>query len=81
MPEDEWFVEAAKAAINKLLLGASGSDTSEIDEEHILIDDEEVSSDSDNSPSSLSSVDSFDSFASATAADLESPIYLTDSEG
>lgn len=81
LPEDEWFVEAAKTAINKLLLGASGSDTSEIDEEHILIDDEELSSDADNSPSSLSSVDSFDSFASATAADLESPIYLTDSEG
>lgn len=79
LPEDEWFVEAAKAAINKLLLGASGSDTSEIDEEHIRMDDE-VISDSDDSPSSLSSVDSFESFASATAADLESPIYLTDSE-
>ncbi|XP_059625167.1 exocyst complex component EXO84C isoform X2 [Cornus florida] len=95
LPEDEWFVETAKAAINKLLLGASGSDTSEIDEEQMIIHDEDVSdideriiindediSDSDGSPSTLSTVDSFESFASAIMGDeMESPMYLTDPEG
>ncbi|KAK4493421.1 hypothetical protein RD792_017675 [Penstemon davidsonii] len=81
LPEDEWFVETAKGAINKLLMGASGSDISEIDDEdgeHIIMDDE-VISDSDDSPSSLSSVDSEDSFASARMEELESPV-LTDPE-
>lgn len=81
LPEDEWFVETAKAAINKLLMGASGSDTSEIDEEHIILhDDDEVISDSDESPSSLSTVTTFESFASAENSELESPGYLTDPE-
>lgn len=76
LPEDEWFVETAKGAINKLLQGASGSDTSEIDEEHIIMHDD-VISDSDASPSSLSSMDSSDSqsFASAEMGDLESPVF------
>ncbi|KAL0352694.1 UNVERIFIED_CONTAM: Exocyst complex component EXO84C [Sesamum angustifolium] len=83
LPEDEWFVETAKGAINKLLMGGSGSDTSEIeddddDDEHIIMDDE-VISDSDDSPSSLSTVDSEESFASARMEELESPV-LTDSE-
>ncbi|PIN02337.1 Exocyst complex subunit [Handroanthus impetiginosus] len=81
LPEDEWFVETAKGAINKLLMGGSGSEASEIDEddEHIIMDDE-VISDSDDSPSSLSSVDTEESFASARMEELESPV-LTDSEG
>uniref|UniRef100_A0A5B7BGD9 Putative exocyst complex component EXO84C n=1 Tax=Davidia involucrata TaxID=16924 RepID=A0A5B7BGD9_DAVIN len=79
LPEDEWFVETAKAAINKLLLGTSGSDTSEIDEEHIM-HDEDIS-DSDESPSSLSTVDSFESFASADMGEIESSMNLTDPEG
>ncbi|KAL2494066.1 Exocyst complex component EXO84C [Forsythia ovata] len=78
LPEDEWFVETAKGAINKLLMGASGSDTSEIDDEHIIMDDE-VISDSDDSPSSLSTVDTDESFASARMEELDSPVY-TDSE-
>ncbi|KAG8385124.1 hypothetical protein BUALT_Bualt03G0009100 [Buddleja alternifolia] len=83
LPEDEWFVETAKGAINKLLMGGSGSDASEIDEEddddeHIIMDDE-VISDSDDSPSSLSSVDTEESFASAQMEELESPV-LTDPE-
>ncbi|KAL6502213.1 hypothetical protein OROHE_024806 [Orobanche hederae] len=80
LPEDEWFVETAKGAINKLLMGGSGSDTSEIDDgdEHIMMDDE-VISDSDESPSSLSSVDSHESFASARMEELDSPV-LTDPE-
>ncbi|WRX26565.1 Ribonuclease H2 [Theobroma cacao] len=65
LPEDEWFVETAKSAINKLLMVASGSDTSEIDEDHIMIHDD-IGSDSDDSASSLSSVESFESFASAS---------------
>ncbi|GER41001.1 exocyst complex component EXO84C, partial [Striga asiatica] len=77
LPEDEWFVETAKGAINKLLMVGSGSDASEIDE-HIMMDDE-IISDSDESPSSLSSVDSEESFASARMEELESPV-LTDSE-
>ncbi|KAA8544781.1 hypothetical protein F0562_019515 [Nyssa sinensis] len=79
LPEDEWFVETAKAAINKLLLGTSGSDTSEIDEEHI-IHDEDIS-DSEESPSSLSTVDTFESFASADMGEIESPMHFTDPEG
>lgn len=61
-------------------MGGSGSDVSEIDEEdeHIIMDDEVVS-DSDDSPSSLSSVESEESFASAQMEELESPV-LTDSE-
>ncbi|CAI9782227.1 unnamed protein product [Fraxinus pennsylvanica] len=78
LPEDEWFVETAKGAINRLLMGVSGSDTSEIDDEHIIMDDE-VISDSDVSPSSLSSVDTDESFASARMEELDSPVY-TDSE-
>ncbi|KAI8524713.1 hypothetical protein RHMOL_Rhmol13G0169800 [Rhododendron molle] len=37
LPEDEWFVETAKTAINKLLQGASGSDGSDIEEEHLMM--------------------------------------------
>lgn len=73
-------METAKGAINKLLIGGSGSDISEIDEEddHIIMDDE-VISDSDDSPSSLSSVDTGESFASARMEELDSPV-LTDPE-
>ncbi|XP_047963204.1 exocyst complex component EXO84C [Salvia hispanica] len=83
VPEDEWFVETAKGAINKLLMGGSGSDVSEVDDEeddeHHIIMDDEVVSDSDDSPSSLSSVESDESFASAQMEELDSPV-LTDSE-
>ncbi|KAJ6971004.1 hypothetical protein NC653_035314 [Populus alba x Populus x berolinensis] len=80
LPEDEWFVETARTAINKLLLGTSGSDTSEVDEDHIIIHDEMVS-DSDETASSLSSIESFKSFASANMGELDSPVYFTDPEG
>ncbi|KAM7271576.1 hypothetical protein ACFE04_030790 [Oxalis oulophora] len=81
LPEDEWFVETAKTAINKLLLGADASDTSEIDDEHIIIhhDHDDIDSDSDDTVSSLSSIDSFESFASASMAELDSPGF-TDPE-
>ncbi|XP_016460553.1 exocyst complex component EXO84C [Nicotiana tabacum] len=79
LPEDEWFTETAKGAINKLLLGGSGSDTSEIDDEHLIMHDGGMS-DSDGSPSSLSSVDSSESFASAQMGDLDSPVYFSDPE-
>lgn len=74
-------METAKGAINKLLMGGSGSDASEIDDddEHIIIHDDEIISDSDDSPSSLSSVDTEESFASARMEDLDSPV-LTDPE-
>lgn len=81
LPEDEWFVETAKTAINKLLLVPSASEASETDEEHIILHDEIVSDDSDGSPSSLSSTDSFESFASAQNGDIESPMYFSDAEG
>ncbi|KAF9671864.1 hypothetical protein SADUNF_Sadunf12G0094400 [Salix dunnii] len=80
LPEDEWFVETAKTAINKLLLGTSGSDASEIDEDHSILHDEIVS-DSDDTTSSLSSVESVESFASASMGELDSPVYSTDPEG
>ncbi|KAJ6671899.1 EXOCYST COMPLEX COMPONENT 8 [Salix viminalis] len=80
LPEDEWFVETAKTAINKLLLGTSGSDASEIDEDHIILHDEIVS-DSDDTASSLSSIESVESFASASMGELDSPVHFTDPEG
>ena len=58
-------------------MGASGSDTSEIDYEHIILHDDIVS-DSDDT-ASLSSVESFESFASASMGELESPNF-TDQE-
>ncbi|GAU47292.1 hypothetical protein TSUD_94810 [Trifolium subterraneum] len=77
LPADEWFVETAKSAINKLLLGgASESETSDIDEDHIIVHDEVVS-DSDT-VSSLSTMDSTESFASASMAELDSPSNLSD---
>ncbi|KAL6282884.1 hypothetical protein ACE6H2_013813 [Prunus campanulata] len=75
LPEDEWFVETAKSAINKLLLG-----TEEIDEDNITLHDHIVL-DSDDSVSSLSSVESTDSFASASMGELDSPRHFDDSEG
>ncbi|KAG2688090.1 hypothetical protein I3760_09G077700 [Carya illinoinensis] len=77
LPEDEWFVEAAKSAINKLL--EPGSDTSEVDEDHIILPDDEIVTDSDESASSLSTLESFESFASASMGELDSPIF-TDPE-
>ncbi|KAF5472893.1 hypothetical protein F2P56_009558 [Juglans regia] len=74
LPEDEWFVETAKLAINKLLSVASGSDTSEVDEDHIILPDEIVT-DSDDTASSLSTLESFESFASASMGELDSPIF------
>ncbi|CAL5364128.1 unnamed protein product [Camellia sinensis] len=85
LPADEWFAETAKTTIHKLLQGASGSDTSDIAEDHIAMDDEHIMmndeqfSDTDESPS-LSTVDSFESFASAQMGELESPVYLSDPE-
>ncbi|KAK9989252.1 hypothetical protein SO802_029491 [Lithocarpus litseifolius] len=76
--EDEWFVETAKLAINKLLSAESGSETYEVDEDHIMLPDEIVT-DSDYSASSLSSVESFESFASASMGELDSPMF-TDPE-
>ncbi|XP_071725170.1 exocyst complex component EXO84C [Rutidosis leptorrhynchoides] len=79
LPEDEWFVETAKTAINKLLLGPDGSEGSEIDDDdHIVIHDD-IESDSDDTVSSLSTVESFESFASASMAELDSPGF-TDPE-
>ncbi|CAJ1939676.1 unnamed protein product [Sphenostylis stenocarpa] len=78
LPEDEWFVETAKSAIHKFLLGASGSEASDTDEDHIIVPDEDVS-DSDT-VSSLSSMDSTESFASASMAELDSPSNLFDSD-
>lgn len=79
LPEDEWFVEMAKSAINKLLLGASGSETSDIDEDHIIVHDDDDVSDTDT-VSSLSTMDSTESFASASMAELDSPSNLSDND-
>ncbi|XP_041028142.1 exocyst complex component EXO84C-like isoform X2 [Juglans microcarpa x Juglans regia] len=78
LPEDEWFVETAKLAINTLLSVAPGSDTSEVDQNHIILPDEIVT-DSDDTASSLSTLESFESFASAIMGELDSPIF-TDPE-
>ncbi|KAG9439512.1 hypothetical protein H6P81_019677 [Aristolochia fimbriata] len=78
LPEDEWFVSTAKAAINKLLLGTSGSESSEMDEDHIIVHHEV--SDSEDTVSSLSSEQSAETFVSATMGEAESPVSLSDSE-
>lgn len=72
-------METAKSAINKLLLGGSGSEASDIDEDHIIQhgdDEEDVLSDT---ASSLSSIESTESFASASMGELES-LNFTDPE-
>ncbi|XP_043689696.1 exocyst complex component EXO84C isoform X2 [Telopea speciosissima] len=80
LPEDEWFVDTAKGSINKLLQETSGSESSENNEEHIIIHDEEIS-DSDDTISCASTVESSESFASANMDETESPMYFTDPEG
>ncbi|RZC49078.1 hypothetical protein C5167_017504 [Papaver somniferum] len=81
LPADEWFVNSAKTALNKLILGtSSASEVSDIDE-HIIIHDE-IISDSDDTASCPSSIaSSSDSFASANMGESESPTFLSDSEG
>ncbi|CAN1150936.1 Exocyst complex component EXO84C [Linum perenne] len=82
LPEDEWFVETAKSAINKLLAGSE----SEVDEEevlddgHIISHGDSISDSEDDSGSSLSSVESSESFVSATMGDIDSAGELTDHE-
>lgn len=79
LPEDEWFVDTAKSAIHKLLSGGSGSEVSDInDEEHIILNEDDVSNSGDT-VSSLSTVDSYESFASASMGELENP-HFTDPE-
>ncbi|VAH28834.1 unnamed protein product [Triticum turgidum subsp. durum] len=75
LPEDEWFLDTAKTAINKLMLGTSGSESDL--EAPIAPHDDGISEDSD-SISCLSSMGSEDSFASANNDDLENPVYFTD---
>ncbi|CAN8294478.1 unnamed protein product [Cochlearia groenlandica] len=87
LPKSEWFTEAAKSAINRLLMGseeASEPEEYECEEEeeedgHIVLP--EIDDDHSDSleTSSLSTMDSFESFASASMADLESPSF-TDPE-
>ncbi|GKV36855.1 hypothetical protein SLEP1_g44941 [Rubroshorea leprosula] len=79
LPPDEWFVQTAKTAISKLLMGTSGSDTSEIEDENHLDLHDEIISDSDDNASSLTTVESYESFASASMGELESPNF-TDPE-
>lgn len=74
-------MDKAKSAINKLLSGADGSETSEIDDDNIILHDDTIVSDSDDTVSSLSTVESFQSFASASMGELDSPSYSTDPEG
>ncbi|XP_044509576.1 exocyst complex component EXO84C-like isoform X2 [Mangifera indica] len=79
LPEDEWFVDTAKSAIHKLLSGGSGSEVSDIDdEEHIILNEDDVSNSGDT-VSSLSTVESYESFASASMGELENP-HFTDPE-
>lgn len=78
LPEDEWFSEAAKVAINKLLLGPCESEASEPEEEPGFLQ-QHIVSDSDDSISCTSTVDSFHSFVSAEMGELDSPSHSIDS--
>ncbi|KAI3856873.1 hypothetical protein MKX03_036179 [Papaver bracteatum] len=80
LPADEWFVNTAKTALNKLILGtSSASEVSDIDE-HIIIHDEIISDSNDTASCSSSIASSSDSFASANMGESESPTFLSDSE-
>ncbi|GAB4829550.1 hypothetical protein Ancab_019221 [Ancistrocladus abbreviatus] len=78
--EDEWFANAVKDAISKLLQCASGSEASKTEDEH-LIDHDDLALDSDDTISYLSTVELFHSFVSAEMGDSESLAYLSDPEG
>lgn len=56
-------------------MAGSGSDTSEIEEEHHLNLHDEMVSDTDDTASSQSTVESYESFASASMGELESPNF------
>ncbi|KAL6198613.1 hypothetical protein ACLB2K_028402 [Fragaria x ananassa] len=77
LPEDEWFVETAKSSISKLLLGTEGSETSELDQDHINLHGhivmESDDDDDDDDDDSLSTIESTESFASATLDHLTQP--------
>ena len=83
LPEDEWFSEAAKVAITKLLHAASGSEAEEAEDESVLLHQEpivflhqeHIVSDSDDSISCPSTTDSFHSFVSAEMGDPDSPSH------
>ncbi|XP_019057962.1 PREDICTED: exocyst complex component EXO84C [Tarenaya hassleriana] len=84
LPKAEWFTEAAKSAINRLLMGSEALEPDEEEddgEDHIILHDEDDEDDLSGSveTSSLSTVESFESFASASMAELDSPVF-TDSE-
>lgn len=79
LPADEWFVGTAKAAINKLLMGTSESDASDIDEGHIIMHDDISDSDETASCSSITE-SSTESFASANTDVADSPDYSTEPE-
>ncbi|KAL5198459.1 hypothetical protein ABZP36_001971 [Zizania latifolia] len=78
LPEDEWFLDMAKSAINKQL-GTSGSE-SELEEPEPVSGHIEISDSEESNISTPSTVGSEDSFASANNDDLESPVYFTDPE-
>ncbi|KAJ3674847.1 hypothetical protein LUZ60_005463 [Juncus effusus] len=94
LPEDEWFVDTAKAAISKLTQGTSGFEFDDSsDESHLifhhgdgidLIDEMEEESESEESSDSVPGLvddsSSCDSFASANDGEIESPTYFTDPE-
>ncbi|KAG0483983.1 hypothetical protein HPP92_012067 [Vanilla planifolia] len=75
LPEDEWFADTAKAAINKLLLGTSASESSEAEpHEHMILHGEV--SDAEKTPSSPSSTtESSETFASANMGETDSPVF------
>ncbi|CAA6669889.1 unnamed protein product [Spirodela intermedia] len=70
LPEDEWFIDSAKAAINRLAFGSQAFGNSGLDGHTILPDNV---SDSDEAPSSPSTVLSAESFASATMGSRRVP--------
>ncbi|GAB4829570.1 hypothetical protein Ancab_019238 [Ancistrocladus abbreviatus] len=81
LPEDEWFANAAKDAISKLLQCPSGSEASETEDEHLILDHDDLASDCDDTISCPSTVESFHSFVSAEMGDNESPAYFSDPDG
>ncbi|GAB4829541.1 hypothetical protein Ancab_019212 [Ancistrocladus abbreviatus] len=81
LPEDEWFANAAKDAVSKLLQCSSGSEASETEDEHLILDHDDLASDTDDTISCPSTVESFHSFVTAEMGDNESPAYFPDPKG
>ncbi|XP_078438305.1 LOW protein: exocyst complex component-like protein [Wolffia australiana] len=77
LPEDEWFIDSAKAAISKLAFGSQAFNTSKANG---LWNRPNFMYEFNEAPSTPSSASTDESFASATMGELKSPSDDSDSD-